>query len=149
MSIPVDMPAGNTVYCDSTQIKLISESPKELTHEGWIYKKDRPVVAEWIKDGVWCVDKHSGEKYQIIGGDPASYRLKRSAGMIDRSPEWISVDCRPHESSDWKWGDWAMYDGKRVFVVGKVGWEGDIYVSHPIFCDGYGCLPVSTITPTF
>ena len=132
--------------------------PQKITQNGYEYELVGPVKPEWLVDGAWVVNAVTEHSYQIIEGEPGLYRLKRNGKTpFDVSLDRILNNYRPHTASDWKWGDWAMYDGKRVFVVGGVDNTGRVLVSYPdIYPLGrnnadrnFLFIPSEKLTPTF
>lgn len=122
--------------------------PQKITQNGYEYELVGPVKPEWLVDGAWVVDKESGRKYRV-SCDNGVYTFNN--GTREVIIDFISLPTRfrPHAASDWKWGDWAMYAGRKVFVIEKGNWKGDIRVSHPDLHDGVACVPVLQLTPTF
>ena len=69
--------------------------------------------------------------------------------VTDITAKRVAEEFRPHTASDWKWGDWAMYDGKRVFVVCPEHHLNHAMVSGNGFPDGLKYVPLCWLTPTF
>ncbi len=143
------------VYHDD--LKPISP-PQKITQNGYEYELVGPVKPDWLVDGAWVVRKDNGCKHQVV--------LNKNGLLVLTMPgtdatillnHHIYDQYRPHTASDWKWGDWAMYAGKRVFVVGGVDNAGRIFVSYPdIYPLGkndadrnFLFVPSSKLTPTF
>lgn len=132
--------------------------PQKIQKNGYEYSLVGPVKPEWLVDGAWVVNAVTEHSYQIIEGEPGLYRLKRNGKTpFDVSLDRILNNYRPHTASDWKWGDWAMYMGKRVFVMSSLTHDNLVGVSFPNI-DGkdltdpseqWDFAGVSELTPTF
>ena len=125
-------------------------TPETIQHEGYNYTRGEPVVPEWVKDGAWVVTTKDGELipdvlYQLVEQEDGFYTKGRS-GYLGKITAVFINSFRPHEPSDYKWGDWAMYGGEKVFVMRREK-EGYISVSHPDFNKGHGIVQVSELTP--
>lgn len=123
--------------------------PQKITQNGYEYSLVGPVKPEWLVDGAWVVNTETGEKRLIKEERPGVFNLCIDGLASIRYYDGIRNQYRPHEPDDWKWGDWAMYAGRKVFVIEKVNWMGDIRVSHPDLLDGVTCVSVLSLTPTF
>ena len=126
--------------------------PATITHEGYTYTRGERVYPEWLKDGAWVVNVVSGVLRQVKEVSPGVFDLTTGTIISIRYGDHIRDQYRPHEPSDYKWGDWAMYDGKKVFVMNYLGSEG-IEISTPPTCkkalDAWGIALPSELTPTF
>lgn len=130
--------------------------PQKITQNGYEYELVGPAKPDWLVDGAWVVDKKTGHKYRV-SCDNGVYTFNN--GTREVIIDFISLPTRfrPHAVTDWKWGDWAMYDGKRVFVIGGVDNAGRVFVSYPdIYPLGrndadrnFLFIPSSKLTPTF
>ena len=138
----------NWVFSSYVYEVIPAEPPQKITKNGYEYSLVGPVKPDWLVDGAWVVDKETGRKY-LVSGDNGVYTFNN--GKKEIIIDFISLPTRfrPHAASDWKWGDWAMYAGRKVFVTEKGNWMGDIRVSHPDLPDGLACVPVLQLTPTF
>lgn len=95
-----------------------SESPPAtITHEGYTYTRGERVRPDWLKDGAWVVNVGTGDLRQVKEVSPGVFDLTTGTIISIRYGDHIRDQYRPHEPSDYKWGDWAMYDGKKVFVM--------------------------------
>ena len=91
--------------------------PTTITHEGYTYTRGERVLPDWVKDGAWVVNVVSGDLRQVEEFSPGKFGLVTGTTVSIRYEDHLRDQYRPHEPSDYKWGDWAMYDGKRVFVM--------------------------------
>jgi len=131
--------------------------PQKITQNGYEYELAGPVKPKWLVDRAWVVNVNDGSKRLVEEVEHGVFNLKVNELVSIRYHEGIRCQYRPHTESDWKWGDWAMYDGKRVFVMTKVDSKGCVAVSYPdIF--PLGCnetnrsfliVSSSELTPTF
>lgn len=86
-------------------------------------------------DGAWVVSRITGKLYKVFEGcNDRFYAVNHSAfnnsgNTGNLTAEEFSATYRPHEPKDWKWGDWAMYDGNRVFVMKGVDRDGEVAIS--------------------
>ena len=138
----------NWVFSSYVYEVIPAEPPQKITQNGYEYELVGPVKPDWLVDGAWVVDKETGRKYRI-SFDNGVYTFNN--GTREVIIDFISLPTRfrPHTATDWKWGDWAMYAGRKVFVIEKGNWMGDIRVSHPDLPDGVVYVPVLQLTPTF
>lgn len=114
-------------YAETT---VYTTPPQKITQNGYEYSLVGPVKPEWLVDGAWVVNVHDGGKRLVEEERPGVFNLKVNNLVSIRYHEGIRDQYRPHQASDWKWGDWAMYEGKRVFVVyDGPDRDGDICVS--------------------
>lgn len=132
--------------------------PQKITQNGYEYSLVGPVKPEWLVDGAWVVRKNNGETHQIHQQSEdkfsATSSFSRATGL---TAKMVAEEFRHHTASDWKWGDWAMYAEKRVFVVGGVDNTGRVLVSYPdIYPLGkndsdrnFLFVPHAKLTPTF
>ena len=132
--------------------------PEKITQNGYEYSLVGPVKPEWLVDCAWVVREDNGETHQIHQQSDncfsATSSFSRTTGL---TAKMVSEEFRPHTASDWKWGDWAVYNGKRVFVVGGVDNTGRVLVSYPdIYPLGeddadrnFLYVPTPKLTPTF
>lgn len=123
--------------------------PKKITQNGYEYSLVGPVNPEWLVDGAWVVNTDNGEKRLVKEERPGVFNLCVNGLASIRYHDGIRNQYRLHEPKDWKWGDWAIYAGRKVFVIGKGNWMGDIRVSHPDLLDGVAYVSVLSLTPTF
>lgn len=132
-------------------LQLISRAPETppatITHEGYTYNRGERVRPEWLKDGAWVVNVGTGDLRQVKEVSPGVFDLTTGTIISIRYGDHIRDQYRPHEPSDYKWGDWAMYDGEKVFVMGRKDGEY-IFVSHADFIGGHAYVGVSSLTPT-
>ena len=91
--------------------------PQKITKNGYEYSLVGPVKPDWLVDGAWVVDKETGILYRIMVVSGRFICVDKTRLGERRDLDYITSNFRPHAPSDWKWGDWAMYDGKKVFVV--------------------------------
>ena len=59
----------------------------------------------------------------------------------------LTYDLREPQPVEWKWGMWADYEGKRVFVMSEVDIDGEVKISHPGFYDGNAYTTPDQLTP--
>lgn len=137
---------------------ISTEPPRKITKNGYEYSLVGPVKPEWLVDGAWVVRKDNGCKHQVVLNKNGLLVLTMPGTDYTILPNrHIYGQYRPHTASDYKWGDWAMYDGKRVFVIGGVDNAGRVFVSYPdIYPLGrndadrnFLFVPSSKLTPTF
>lgn len=148
-----------TDYGNIKALKVVSTTPpQKITKNGYEYSLVGPVKPDWLVDGAWVVRKDNGCKHQVILNDNGRLVLTmQGTGTTILLNHHIYDQYRPHEPKDYKWGDWALYDGKRVFVVGGVDNTGRVLVSYPdIYPLGkndadrnFLLAPSSKLTPTF
>ena len=105
--------------------------PKKITQNGYEYSIVGPVKPEWLVDGAWVVNTENGEKRLVKEERPGVFNLKVNDLVSIRYHDGIRNQYRPHEPKDWKWGDWAMYRGNRVFVMTNTNNHGCVSVSYP------------------
>ena len=160
-----DCKGGGVYFTDSNGIvrarpegdyKLIHRPeqtpPATITHEGYTYNRGERVVPEWVKDGTWVVCFINNELAKIsIKGDEIFLELK--GGEKGRIPnEDLIASFRPHTPEDYKWGDWAMYEGKKVFVMTSPDGHGLIAVSGiglNTILSNWNFVRQHELTPTF
>ena len=134
--------------------------PQKITQNGYEYSLVGPVKPEWLVDGAWVVSRITGKLYKVLQVSNCKFQAVNSDGTNNSgnlTSEEFSSAYRPHTASEWKWGDWALYRGKRVFVIGRVESIGMIAVSaFNIDRDGgdeydknYAFIRHSELTPTF
>ena len=126
--------------------------PQKITQNGYEYSLVGPVKPEWLVDGAWVVSRITGTLYKTtqVGND--RFQAIKGDGFNNSgnlTAEEFSAAYRPHEPKDWKWGDWAMYDGKRVFVVCPELDLNHAMISGEGFTDGLKYVPLHNLTPTF
>lgn len=129
------------------------ELPEKITQNGYEYSLVGPVKPEWLVDGAWVVRKDNGETHQINQKSENSFSATSSLSRVTGlTVKRVAEEFRPHDPKDWKWGDWAMYDGKRVFVMKGIDRDGDVAISGVgIGCTGtnYCFTKPDKLTPTF
>ena len=146
------------LLCDYRVIH--THPPQKIQQNGYEYELVGPVKPDWLVDGAWVVSKGTGNKYKVKEVGNNTFRAENEDGSFNSgavSSSQFSEFYRPHTPEDFKWGDWAMYEGKRVFVIADSDEHGSIPVSYPdIYPLGYNetqrsFLSVSgkTLTPTF
>ncbi len=124
--------------------------PEKITKNGYEYSLAGPVKPEWLVDGTWVVGKIYGDLYQVIEGENNNFSFRDNHGRLEEKKISTIVNYyRPHEPKDWKWGDWAMYDGKRVFVVCPEHHMNHAMVSGEDFPNGLKYVPLGCLTQTF
>lgn len=153
-SIVIETDSGYKRYGDERDVEVIvAAPPKKIQQNGYEYELVGPVKPNWLVDGAWVVNAVTEHSYQIIEGEPGLYRLKRNGKTpFDVSLDRILNNYRPHTASDWKWGDWALHEGKRVFVMRGTDCDGDITISGiglGITGNNYTYAKPSELTPTF
>lgn len=126
--------------------------PEKITQNGYEYSLVGPVKPEWLVDGAWVVSRITGTLYKTkqVGND--RFQAIKGDGFNNSgnlTAEEFSSAYRPHEPKDWKWGDWAMYDGKRVFVVCPELYLNHAMISGEGFPGGLKYVPLRWLTPTF
>lgn len=134
------------VYNDDLQ--LISP-PEKITQNGYEYSLVGPVKPEWLVDGAWVVNTDNGEKRIVKEERPGVFNLCVDGLASIRYYDGLRNQYRPHEPKDWKWGDWAMYDGKRVFVMCPEHDNNYAMISGEGFSNGIKYVPLHSLTPTF
>lgn len=130
--------------------------PATITHEGYTYTRGDRVLPDWLKDGAWVVNVGTGDLRQVKEVSPGVFDLATGAAISVRYGDHIRDQYRPHKPSDYKWGDWAMYEGKKVFVMAKITPDGRLAVSYPNMdgnCEHTGTsqwdyIHTSKLTPT-
>ncbi|QHJ84054.1 MAG: hypothetical protein [Caudoviricetes sp.] len=128
--------------------------PATITHEGYTYTRGERVCPEWLKGGAWVISRRTGILYKVThaGNDrfcAANSDGSYNCGQISAS-EFIRA-YRPHEPSDYKWGDWAMYEGKKVFVMNEIDVTRHIPISGVgigITGANYKFVTANQLTPT-
>lgn len=126
--------------------------PQKITQNGYEYSLVGPVKPEWLVDGAWVVNTETGEKRIVKEERPGVFNLCVDGLVSIRYYDGLRNQYRRHEPKDWKWGDWAMYGGKRVFVMEYKHIIDSVKISHPDLDDsGFACKYVFTheLTPTF
>ena len=126
----VEDKGGLTQWVNECDLRPISP-PQKITQNGYEYELVGPVKPEWLVDGSWVVNVHDGEKRLVEEFAPGVFNLKVNDLVSIRYHEGIRDQYRPHTASDWKWGDWAMYRGKRVFVMTGADAYNCVSVSYP------------------
>ena len=138
-----------------SDLELIYSYPAEtITQNGYEYRLVDPVVPEWVKDGAWVVRKDNGETHQINQKSENSFSATSSLSRVTGlTAKRVAEEYRPFTKEDWKWGMWAMYEGKRVFVMNGVDPIGCVEISgKPITyttLSGWNMVYNSELTPTF
>ena len=130
--------------------------PQKIQQDGYEYELVGPVKPDWLVDGAWVVDVAGGQKLKVVKSGEC-YDLRVNELVSIRYHDGLKTYYRPHTPEDFKWGDWAMYEGKRVFVMTGVDGYGQISVSHPdiypLGCDqaqkNFLYVPSVSLTPTF
>ena len=155
----VEDKGGLTQWVNECDLRPISP-PQKITQNGYEYSLVGPVKPEWLVDGAWVVSRITGKLYKVLQVSNCKFQAVNSDGTNNSgnlTSEEFSSAYRPHTASEWKWGDWALYRGKRVFVIGRVESIGMIAVSAlNIDRDGedeydknYAFIRHSELTPTF
>ena len=126
--------------------------PQKITQNGYEYSLVGPVKPKWLVDGAWVVSRITGTLYKTtqVGND--RFQAIKGDGFNNSgnlTAEEFSAAYRPHEPKDWKWGDWAMYDGKRVFVVCPEHHLNYAMISGNGFPNGLKYVSLYNLTPTF
>ncbi len=102
-------------------MELISRAPENppatITHEGYTYNRGERVRPEWLKDGAWVVCLVNNELCQLHMHKEDIFLTIKNGGKGRLPNIDLTTKFRPHEPSDYKWGDWAMYGGEKVFVM--------------------------------
>ena len=142
---------NNWIFSSCSYEVIHTTPPKKITKNGYEYSLVGPVKPDWLVDGAWVVRKDNGCKHQVVLNKNGLLVLTMPGTDATILPNHHIYDqYRPHTSSDWKWGDWALYRGKRVFVMGS---DGDsVKISHPrLSVAGFACEWISfqDLTPTF
>ena len=125
--------------------------PATITHEGYTYNRGERVVPEWVKDGAWVVRASDGQKFEILEGEPGNFALNGFRALPNSvSITYLVKNYRPHTPEDYKWGDWAMYEGKKVFVMRRHEYNRDVAISgEGLSHVNWRYVPLSSLTPTF
>ena len=124
--------------------------PQKITQNGYEYSLVGSVKPEWLVDGAWVVGKIYGVLYQVIEGENNNFSFRDNHSRLEAKKISTIVNYyRPHEPKDWKWGDWAMYDGKRVFVVCPELDLNHAMISGEGFPDGLKYVSLDDLTPAF
>ena len=151
--VKMDNPKNGYIYlwCYDYELEHAEKTPpQKITQNGYEYSLVGPVKPEWLVDGAWVVRKDNGETHQIkkVFDDcfSATSQLSRVSGLTLKR---IIKDYRPLTPEDYKWGDWAMYGGKRVFVVCPEHHLNHAMVSGEGFPNGLKYVPLCWLTPTF
>ena len=106
--------------------------PEKIQQNGYEYSLVGPVKPEWLVDGAWVVRKDNGCKHQVVLNKNGLLVLTMPGTDTTILPTHHIYDqYRPHEPKDWKWGDWAMYYGKRVFVMSRMNHDCLVGISFP------------------
>ena len=156
----VESESGLRQWVYNDDLRPISP-PQKITQNGYEYSLVGPVKPEWLVDGAWVVSRITGTLYKTkqVGND--RFQALKGDGYNNSgnlTAEEFSAAYRPHEPKDWKWGNWAMYDGKRVFVFSGLEDESSVIaVTFPnIDSSGYGgwdknhdFIESYKLTPTF
>lgn len=126
--------------------------PATITHEGYTYNRGERVVPEWVKDGAWAIYLVNNDLTKIsVKGDQIWTTLNGGKTHLWAGNSMME-HFRPHTPEDYKWGDWAMYEGKKVFVMSYLGSDG-VEISRPNIykkaLDGWTIVQPSDLTPTF
>ena len=150
----------DTDTAHDSDLELISRPsetpPTTIEHEGYTYTRGERVLPDWLKDGAWVVNVGTGDLRQVHEVSPGVFNLATGTAISIRYGEHIRDQYRPHEPSDYKWGDWAMYEGKKIFVMAKIKPDGRLAASYPNM-DGrcehtgtsqWGYIHTSQLTPT-
>ena len=121
----------NWLFNNGSYEVIHATPPEKVTHNGYEYSLVGPVKPEWLVDGAWVVDKETGEKRVVKEERPGVFNLCTDGLASIRYYDGLRNQYRPHEPKDWKWGDWAMYRGKRVFVMTNTNNYDCVSVSYP------------------
>lgn len=128
--------------------------PQKIQQDGYEYELVGPVKPDWLVDGAWVVRKDNGCKHQVVLNKNGLLVLTMPGTDYSILPTRNIYDqYRPHTPEDFKWGDWAMYEGKRVFVMGRLNEDKYIEISKPPIhnkaLDGWDYIYANKLTPTF
>ena len=145
----VQIDDGRYVVVRDRDISSITTPPEKITQNGYEYSLVGPVKPEWLVDGAWVVNTDNGEKRLVKEERPGVFNLCVNGLASIRYHDGIRNQYRPHEPKDWKWGDWAMYEGNRVFIVCPEHHLNYAMVSGEGFLDGLKYVSLSCLTPTF
>lgn len=139
--VEVDNNSVDRTYCVESESELRQwvynddlqpySPPEKITQNGYEYSLVGPVKPEWLVDGAWVVNTDNGEKRIVVEERPGVFNLCIDGLASIRYYDGIRNQYRPHEPKDWKWGDWAMYRGKRVFVMSSMSHDGLVGFSFP------------------
>ncbi len=148
---------GRYVVVRDGNIFSITTPRQKITQNGYEYELVGQVKPEWLVNGVWVVNTDNGEKRLVKEERPGVFDLYVNDLVSIRYHDGIRNQYRPYEPKDWKWGDRAMYDGKRVFVMAGVDDDKYVAVSFPdidSYSDRAGdrnwnYIPEKDLTPTF
>ena len=134
----------------NVEVTIYTTPPEKITQNGYEYSLVGPVKPEWLVDGAWVVRKDNGETHQINQKSENSFSATSSLSRVTGlTAKRVAEEFRPHEPNDWKWGDWAMYDGKRVFVVCPELDLNHAMISGEGFPDGLKYVSLDDLTPAF
>ena len=146
------------LWCYASELEHAEKTPPEkITQNGYEYSLVGPVKPEWLVDGVWVVNVCDGGKRLVKEERPGVFNLKVNDLVSIRYHDGIRNQYRPHKPKDWKWGDWAMYRGKRVFVMSSIAHDNLVGISFPNIdgkdltdpSDQWDFAEESGLTPTF
>lgn len=143
---------NNWIFSSNSYEVIHATPPQKITKNGYEYSLVGPVKPDWMVDGAWVVSRITGKLYKTKQTGNDRFQAVNADGTNNSgnlTAEEFSAAYRPHTSSDWKWGDWAMYDGKRVFVVLPEHHTGYAMISGEGFPDGLKYVPFHELTPTF
>lgn len=143
-----------SLWCVTYELEHAEKTPpQKITQNGYEYSLVGPVKPEWLVDGAWVVRKDNGETHQIHQQSENCFSATSSFSRVTGlTAKRVSEEFRPHEPKDWKWGDWAMYDGKRVFVMRGADYINNVAISGiGLGCTGNNNTYVNPtdLTPTF
>ena len=107
--------------------------PATITHEGYTYTRGERIPPDWVKDGAWVVSRASGTIVEIVSASDNFVRARAIGADMQMRYEAAEFAgyFRPFTAKDWRWGMWADYDGKRVFVMTSANEHNCISVSYP------------------
>lgn len=149
-NIAIETDSGYKRYGDERDVEVIvAAPPKKIQQDGYEYELVGPVKPEWLVNGTWVVEKATGVLYRIIVASGRFICVDKTGLGERKDLDYITSNFRPHTASDWKWGDWAMYDGKRVFVVCPELDLNHAMISGEGFPDGLKYVSLDELTPTF
>lgn len=143
----VAVPEHISYYAD-VEMQATKIPPQKIQQDGYEYELVGPVKPDWLVDGAWVVNVVTGEKRKVVKvGD--NYDLRVNDLVAIRYHDGIKHQYRSHTPEDFKWGDWAMYEGKRVFVVNPETLTMHSMISCGEFSGALKYVPISKLTPTF